>query len=193
MYRMKRFIFFFIWVFLLYGCGTTTQQQVKSAQELKYKKILVMPFTEGTEAQRSLAYDTFVQELSSFPEIQILGKGQVNAQFIQDLDIPHPESYGAIDFANNLQGNNRRKKIEEKFSVDGIVFGSFFIDKEEVALYIQMMDMETGGLTLSFSKETTMKNKDDQEAIKSLAKTCAQKVIEHIKDNVIITRFYRYW
>ena len=188
---MKRFIFFLISALVFYGCGTTTKQQVKSAQELKYKKILVMPFTEGTEAQRSFANDAFLQELSTFLEIQIVGKGQVNTQFIQDLSIPHPESYGAIDFSNNLQGNNRRQKIAEKFSADGIVFGSFFIDGEEVALYIQMVDMKTGGLTLSFSKESVMKNKEDQEAIKSLAKTCAQKVVEHIKDNVIITRFYR--
>ena len=50
---MRKFFLSILGLMIVSGCAGTAAQQVRTTSELKYKKILVMPFTKGGEANAS--------------------------------------------------------------------------------------------------------------------------------------------
>src|SRR3989338_177202 len=188
---MKRF-FFILLICSLSGCSGTIRKEIKTVNELKYKKVLVMPFIQGIESKHPLSYNIFTQELSSYPEIEIIAREEINEQFIKDLGITHMESYGPVDFSVTLEGSQRREKLADMYGVNAIIFGTITVAENQVSLHIQMLDVESGDLTLSFFKEAEFYNNKLDDAVSFVAKNSAQKVIEHIKSNWAGTRIYKY-
>ena len=175
---------------LLSGCGTTSDQVVRTNKELKYKKILVMPFIKGAGgANASIAQDNFLNELSLFPDIQIIGQGQMDATTIKNLGVTHPDSFGSLDFSPP-QGDERRKKVLESFPADAIIFGSNYIEQGLDSLVIQMMNTD-GAVVLSFTKEPSVPEGLTDETTVDVARKAAQKTIDFLKENETITRFHR--
>jgi hypothetical protein len=179
-------------VLWLGGCGTTSVDHVvKTKSELKYKKLLAMPFTKGEGVNASLAQETFLSELALLPDIQIIGKGQMDETTIRNLGVSQPDTYTASDFSTSPEADARRKKVLEKFKADGILFGHLRTDQGLVSLNIQMVDGETGEVILNFSKDASIPEGLVDEATKDIARKAAQKTIDFLKDNVIITKFHR--
>src|SRR3990167_6102308 len=92
---------------VLSGCGTTGDEVLRTNRELKYKNILVMPFTqkESEQANAPLAQGNFINELSLFPDIQIVGRGQMDETTIKNLGVTHPDSFGSLDFSTSPEGD----------------------------------------------------------------------------------------
>ena len=188
---MRYPVFFLMGSLIFSGCAVSTHEGVKTTREYRYKQVLVLPFTQGDEAQRNLATHTFREELKTFSEITLIEEKLIDPRIIEELGITHPDSYGTLDFAESPEANHRRQQLAQEFSVQAIVFGSFFIEGQHIYLYIQMMDVQTGIVILSFSKEAQIADNTADATIVNLAKECAQRVIAHIKDNVSITSFYQ--
>lgn len=188
---MKRFIIIVIALFLS-GCSARGPEGVRTVTRFHYQNIMVLPFTPGEQPQRDLATEIFRREMSSFSDITILADEKIDEDLIAQLGVTHPDSYGSLDFTQSPEADQRRREIREKFGVDAIVFGSFFSEGDSLYLYIQMMDTARGIVTLSFSREMTASSGKFTESLEALAKDCAQKVIEHIRENVSITSFYQY-
>lgn len=178
---------------VLSGCGTTGDEVLRTNRELKYKNILVMPFTqkESEQANAPLAQGNFINELSLFPDIQIVGRGQMDETTIKNLGVTHPDSFGSLDFSTSPEGDERRKKVLESFQVDVIVFGSNYIDQGLDSLIIQMMDATNGAIILSFVKDSSIPGGLTDEVTADIARKAAQKVTDFLKENVVITRFHR--
>lgn len=188
---MKKIFFSILGLLFLSGCGTASVHEVRTKKELKYKKILVMPFTRSSEANASLAQDTFIKELSLFTEIEIIGQGQMDETTIKNLGVSHPDSFGALDFSAGQEGEDRRKKVLDRFNADAIVFGYAYIDQGLTSLMIQMMETESGAVVLGFSKDTSLPVDMADDAVRDLARKSALKTIDFLKDNIIITNFHR--
>jgi hypothetical protein len=189
---MNKVLFSVLAGMFLSGCGTTSVHEVKSKQELKYKKILVMPFTKSGEANVGVSRDTFISELSLFPDIQIIGQGQMDETTIKNLGVTHPESFGAMDFSASPEGDDRRKKIVDRFPADAVIFGYSYTEEGLLSLHIQMMDAASGTLILGFFKDASIPEATTaDDAARDLARKSAHKTIDFLKDNVVITRFHR--
>ena len=173
------------------GCASV-KKKVRSVETLKYQTILIMPFTEGNEADQELVSNIFYNEMQQYEEIKVIDREEMNQQFMEELGLNHPLTTGAVDFTGSAEGNARRRKVHELYSADAIIFGSLFVDGEILSLAIQMLDVESGELTLSFTKELTASPEAVQTAWTDLTKLTVEKVIAHIQDNRVITSVYKY-
>lgn len=188
---MQRILFLLIGIFTLSSCGTTTTQVIES-KELKYKKVLIVPFTEGGEPWPRLAYDTFTAGMMGFKDIEVLREEKLPAEFISELHLNHTTNLGPLDFSGHPEGDDRRRKLTEQLGIDAVIFGSLFKDGDHVSLHIQMLDLESSALTLRLSREETVVAGKTEEAVENLAQTAYLKVISHIKENYSGTILYRY-
>ncbi len=178
-------------VFVGTGCAMT-KKKVRSYETLKYRTVLVMPFTEGSETDRGLVYNVFYKEMRQFEEIKVIEPEKMNQQFMEELGLNHPLTAGAVDFTASAEGNTRREKVRELYDADAIIFGSLFVDGEVLSLAVQMLDVESGTLTLSFTKESEFFPGAAPAAWTDLAKFAVEKVIAHIQDNRVVTSVYKY-
>ena len=189
---MKRILIATMSFVLLNGCASTGVEQIRTKKELKYKKILVMPFTKGDDANGSLARESFVNELALFPDIEIVGRGQLDETTIKNLGVAHPSSFGTLDFSSSPEGDGRRQKILESFKADAIIFGYCYIEQGMASLKVQMMEASGGSVILSFSKDSSIhEGLVTDEAAKDIAQKAAQKTIDFLKENVVVTKFRR--
>ncbi len=181
--HMKRLFIFFLLCFLTEGCITTPQPRIHESREYVYKKVLVMPFTEGGGDTRWLIYDEFVKELSKETIFEIYRRERNDEQWVVDLELTHPDSYGPVDFSPEDRGIERRAKIEQMYAVNALIFGSFFKNDQVLSLHVQMVEVENGELILSFSREIPYTEVVLVESIKSLSSKCAEKVLRFLKEN----------
>ena len=188
---MKKIFLLMVGLIVLNGCTSTEVEQVKSKEELKYKRILVMPFTQGEGANAALAKETFISELSLLPGVEIVGQGQMDETTIKNLGVSHPESFGSLDFSASAQGDERRKKVLESFAADVLVFGYNFNEQGLASLNIQMIEATSGDGILGFTKEASVSEGFADDVGRDLARKSAQKTIDFLKGNVIITHIYR--
>ena len=189
---MKKAVLFLIVIFLTSPGCTTVKKKVRSVETLKYGTIVVMPFTEGQDADRTVLYNAFDNALRRFEEIKVVDQEKLSQQFVEELGLNHPLTTGAVDFTSSSEGNARRKKVHDLYGADAVIFGSLFEDAGVFSLAIQMLDVEDGSLTLSFSQDVPFKPEASQEALENLAKACVEKVMAHIRDNRVTTSVYKY-
>lgn len=178
-------------VFVCTGCAMT-KKKVRSYETLKYRTILIMPFTEGSEADQALVNDAFYSTMQQFEEIKVIDREVMNQQFMEELGLNHPLTSGVVDFTASAEGNARREKVRELYGADAVIFGSLFTDGEVRSLAVQMLDVESGSLTLSFTKESEPSVVSAQAAWAGLAQFAVEKVISHIQDNRVVTSVYKY-
>ena len=176
----------------IFGCTAPTQKFVRTENNYIYDKILVMPFSRGDEKERTLVYTVFLQELEKFADIQVFGKEQFEEHLLKDLNLSEDQEYSLDQFAAGTQGKERLEAIDKSLGAKAIIFGTISVGNSKVYLAIKMLNVESGSLTLSFSKEEDVLDNNVEEALKAVTKECAQKVINHIKDNVTITNIYKY-
>ena len=189
---MKKIFLSMMGLVLLSGCSATTAgPEVRTKEELKYKKILVMPFTKGEGADASLAQGTFINELSLFPDIEIVGNGQMDETTIKNLGVTHPDTFGPVDFSVTPQGDERRQKVLESFKADVLVFGYIYMEQGLASLHIQMLEGQSGDMILNFFKESSIPEGMAAETTRDIARKAVPKVIDFLKENVVITKFHR--
>ncbi len=183
-------LFISVCVLLIAGCTTVPQEKIITKTELKYKSIVVLPFVDGTEDVRSTAFKYFYDDLNAANDIKIIAKERANEDLLKEMGVD-PQKYAVIDFSVSQEGQKHRNVMKEKLSADGLVLASCYKQNNTLAMYVQMLDVVDGELTLSFSKTEDITN-NQEEALKKLAQKSADKVIEHIKDNIVITRIHKY-
>ncbi|MDP2654004.1 MAG: hypothetical protein Q8Q08_08235 [Candidatus Omnitrophota bacterium] len=178
---------------VLQGCASTTPKpEVMKAIELRYKKILILPFTRAEEDIRILAGNILAEELGKAPGVTVTGPDKVGLAFIQGMDFEKPDDYGALDLTPEAaDGDERRGKVVSAFGPDAVIFGSFLSEEKVVALYVQMINLETGAVVLSFSKEAEIHNGDGNAAVREASQAAAQKIAEFLKENITTIYFHR--
>jgi hypothetical protein len=196
-HMIKRLVPYFLSIFIL-GCTSASPQvQEITKTDLKFKKILILPLTDSDEATKvdeaikTTGEKAFIDELKTFSDLSVISVADTGQNIWTDLGIENPSKYSVIDFSVSPQGYDRRKKIQDQWGAKAIVLSSIMKKNHTLAMYVQMIDAEDGELTLSFSKIEEYRSSEG-EVIEKLAKICADKVISHIKDNVVITNIKRY-
>ena len=174
------------------GCVAPVQKFVRTQSHYIYDKILVMPFSRGDATARTLAYSVFLQELEKLADIQIFGKDQFEEHLLKDLNLSEEQEYSLDQFAGAAQGKERLKTIDKSLGARAIIFGTILVENHKATLALEMLNVESGSLTLTFSREEEVLGNNVEEAVKALTKQCAQKVLSHVKDNVTITNIYKY-
>lgn len=190
---MIRRAYFLFLSFLIMGCASSASAPYQNITktELKYKKILVLPFTDSDQATKVKAESIFLDALKTYPDLTALSAQDAGQNIWTDMGIENPSKYSVIDFSVSPQGYDRRKKIQDNWGAKAIVLGSIMKKEHTLSMYIQMIDAEDGELTLSFSKIENFGDLEE-EALEKLSKDCADKVIRHIKDNVVVTTIRKY-
>lgn len=183
--------FLILAAFLSAGCASV-KKKVRSIETLKYKTVLIMPFSQENEADQRSVYDVFFTEMQQFNEIKVIDRENLNQQFMEELGLNHPLTVGVVDFSETTEGHMRLKKVREVYDADAIIFGSLFVDGKFLSLAVQMLDVEDGSLTLSFTREIEVSEGAAQDAWAELAKQAVEKVIDHIQDNRVVTSVYKY-
>jgi hypothetical protein len=174
----------------VFGCSTVKPEKIFTKTELKYKKVLLLPLVDGTEELRTLAFDNLYNDLKSFPDIEVVDRNLINDQFLVEAGL-NPHKYTVIDLSVNAEGHERRQKIKDKVSANAIILASCVKENNTLAMYVQMLDIDDGELSLSFSKVLEV-GPNQEETLKTLVKLCADKIIAHIKDNIVMTTIHKY-
>ena len=174
------------------GCAAPTQKFVKTESNYIYDKILVMPFSRGDAKARTLAYTVFLQELEKLADIQVYGKDQFEEHLLKDLNLSEDQEYSLDQFTAGSQGKERLKTIDKSLGARAIIFGTISVENHKATLALQMLNVESGSLTLTFSREEEVLDNNVEEAVRAVTKECARKVLGHVKDNVTITNIYKY-
>ncbi|OGX32806.1 MAG: hypothetical protein A2787_07470 [Omnitrophica WOR_2 bacterium RIFCSPHIGHO2_01_FULL_48_9] len=126
---------FFLCLLGLLGCATAKFFYVSPQSDLhKYKKIAVMPFTHGPQGESQAAYRAFVGEFLWDESHKVVGDEHAHRKLLKQLDIEYAE-YGVVDFSANPYGEERRVKVAQIYGADALVFGSVFVNGQEVFLY----------------------------------------------------------
>ena len=172
---MQRIIVLCLLGFL--GCSMEKPFYVNPQADLhKYRKIMVMPFTQGPDNESHAAYQAFVNEFLWDENRKIIGDEHANQKLLKQLDIAYKE-YGVVDFSANPYGEERRGKIVQACGAEALIFGSVFVGEPDVSLYIQMLDVESGQMVASLVETVSIKNGDAETAVKAVARNAAWKII----------------
>lgn len=164
------------------GCFGAKTSSIPAGYSARHTSILVVPVTRVEAPIAQALYAHILSEMETQTSAVLIDGRDLNEDMLRRIGVDHPDSFGSLDFGTDEEGARRRAVINDIYGGDLIMFTSAFLEPglkqktDAMHIYVQIVDMKTGGVVLNLSVEDAVNMNDIEASTRPLIQNLAREI-----------------